>query len=220
MAVGRDSSGLPVVEWQETSDGVPTKRRCTVQADDGKLLFVHEWKPEPTLWHKQEGLLLSGAVVSGPVLLMLGAAVEMASGSPVLTAVAALAGAAVAATAVLRIAKRRQERELAKAWQRAAAPWLALQSFVVTDSQRYLGAASQTQGGRRIEPESVLFADFGSVASSIVVSRAMTTEEAAAEWHRLFTRVFINERGEHLRRLKAEAVQAQRAKDAERPSEI
>lgn len=92
-------------------------------------------------------------------------------------------------------------------------PWALLESFMVTDENAH-------HGSRLENPHTLIVATFAEHHGQWVISKAAGSRAAAGSLHGLLTVGFIEARAEHLRRLKAEAVQAQRAAGAERPSEI
>lgn len=84
----------------------------------------------------------------------------------------------------------------------AGGPWLALQSFLVSDSTTLYGDGSK-EDAQRMRTH-VVQAEFGAVAHAFEVVSTRAQQPLVVELHGVLTREFIERRSQHLERLAAE----------------
>ena len=108
----------------------------------------------------------------------------------------------IIATDALRGAKKALGmEEIGLKSERQACPWVALQSFVLTNGNEKYGLRAE-------RPRTMLFADMGPEWGEALVCLSAETPAEVADLHRRLTREFIEGRSAHLERLAAAARRA------------
>lgn len=220
-SVAYDDRGLPVVSFlgQEGFLGRPELRTCRIVENGAGELFIEMRGP----WaFRGAARLWLPPLVAIVVFIGLGSLLQDVIGLRPYDVMNTIwfdvirtllfACALASAFVVVRL------DQLPRFGRSAGGPWLALQSFLVSDSTTLYGDGSKEDAQRT--RTHVLQAEFGAGAPAFEIVSTRAQQPSVAELHGVLTREFIERRAQQLDRLAALRRDAQGEQNAERPKVI